>query len=229
MTKQTQHRLNTLYTFNSAGRLIGINEPASNQYLPRLVIMRTIESCIFSLRDDQPEELIPQIEALIEKEPTSQKLLQPLRHHQQYIALLEKITPIDVIRSGPAYIIPKTDHTPRSTRITAENRHLLQVPYTFSGDRLNFRSPICAIVEDESVVSLCFCARNTASATEAGAFTAEYARKQGYASIVVQDWANAIHASGRIPFYSTSADNIASQAVATKLNAIPFASDFSYR
>ncbi|HZS91689.1 MAG TPA: GNAT family N-acetyltransferase, partial [Chloroflexota bacterium] len=44
---------------------------------------------------------------------------------------------------------------------------------------------------------------------------------------VVAGWARAIRASGRIPLYSTSWDNHASQAVARKLGLVQYGTDLS--
>ena len=61
--------------------------------------------------------------------------------------------------------------------------------------------------------------RLTPVAAEAGAYTVEDFRGRGYVGLAVSAWANRLLASGRVPIYSTSWDNAASQGVARKLGA----------
>jgi len=84
-----------------------------------------------------------------------------------------------------------------------------------------------AVVEDDEAVSLCFSARLTERAAEAGVQTLEAYRGRGYAPAAVIAWAHAIRATGQIPLYSTSWDNRASQAVARKLGLVQYGVDLS--
>jgi predicted GNAT family acetyltransferase len=77
---------------------------------------------------------------------------------------------------------------------------------------------------DERPVSICFSARVSESAAEAGVETAAEFRGRGLAGLVTSDWAAAIRSSGRTPIYSTSWNNSASLAVARKLGLIACAS-----
>jgi len=52
-------------------------------------------------------------------------------------------------------------------------------------------------------------------------------RGRGYANTVVAAWARDILATGRMPLYSTSWQNLASQAVARKLGLIQYGTDVS--
>ncbi len=89
------------------------------------------------------------------------------------------------------------------------------------------RESCFAVIEDSVAVSLCFSARLTARAAEAGVETVGVYRGRGYAATVVTAWACAVHATGRIPLYSTSWENLASQAVARKLRLIQYGVDLS--
>ena len=84
-----------------------------------------------------------------------------------------------------------------------------------------------AIVENGDPVSICFCARRSGVAAEAGVQTAEAYRGRGYGADVTAAWALAIRTSGRIPLYSTSWTNHASLAVARKLSLVAYASSWS--
>ena len=68
--------------------------------------------------------------------------------------------------------------------------------------------------------------RITPEAHEAGVETSAGARGHGFAVAVVAAWANAVRDLGAEPLYSTSWQNTASQAVARKLNLIPYATDY---
>ncbi len=61
----------------------------------------------------------------------------------------------------------------------------------------------------------------------AGIETLEAYRGRGYATAVVAGWAYAIRATDRIPLYSTSWDNLASQAVAHRLGLVQYGTDLS--
>src|SRR5262249_52517812 len=86
------------------------------------------------------------------------------------------------------------------------------------------RSPVLGILDDQNPVSVCFCARASASAAEAGVETAAPYRGRGLASRAVIAWASALRAEGRTPLYSTQWTNHASLAVCRKLELIPYAS-----
>ena len=88
-------------------------------------------------------------------------------------------------------------------------------------------TPIVAVVEEGYPVSVCFCARRSNAAAEAGLETAVAFRGRGLGPRVAAAWALAIRASGRIPLYSTSWSNDASLAVARKMGLEAYASNWS--
>ncbi len=88
-------------------------------------------------------------------------------------------------------------------------------------------SPILAVVEKGHAISICFCARKSAVAAEAGVETAAPFRGRGLGSRVTAAWALAIRSSGRLPLYSTSWSNGSSLGVARKLGLEMCASDWS--
>jgi len=131
--------------------------------------------------------------------------------------------------TGPAYRFPD-DLPPASTAVvplTAQNADLLR-----GGDLepwledIGRSEPLVALVREGRAVSICGSVRITPEAHEAGVETTAGARGHGYAVAVVAAWARAVRELGAEPLYSTSRDNTASQAVARKLNLIPYASDY---
>ncbi|MEZ4720114.1 MAG: GNAT family N-acetyltransferase, partial [Caldilineaceae bacterium] len=85
------------------------------------------------------------------------------------------------------------------------------------------RSPLLARLVDGVPVSICFCARRSDVAAEAGLETAPSFRGRGYAARVTAAWAAEVRAGGRIPLYSTAWDNQASRSVARKLGLTAYA------
>jgi RimJ/RimL family protein N-acetyltransferase len=85
--------------------------------------------------------------------------------------------------------------------------------------------PFVACLHDGAAVSLCCSVRETAQAHEAGVETAPAFRRRGSATHVVAAWADAVRGMDRIPLYSTSWKNTASQRVANKLGLIRFGND----
>ncbi|MFE6795751.1 GNAT family N-acetyltransferase [Paenibacillus chitinolyticus] len=76
-------------------------------------------------------------------------------------------------------------------------------------------------------VSVCFSARSSDKAAEAGVETLKDYRGKGYAMRVTSSWAQAIRRSGRIPLYSTSWDNYSSQSIAKRLRLHFYGTDIS--
>lgn len=97
----------------------------------------------------------------------------------------------------------------------------------WTADEVPYRTPIVALIEDGHAVSVCFCARLSDVAVEAGVETAVKFRGQGLATRVTAAWALAILDSGRVPLYSTSWTNHASLAVARKLGLETYACTWS--
>ena len=132
--------------------------------------------------------------------------------------------------SGPAYRFPDELPPAAVTRMTRSDLRLLRLmPWDLDETAREFEryEPFMAVIEDGAAVSLCHSARLTDQAAEAGVETLKAYRGRGYATTVVAGWAYAIRATGRIPLYRTSWDNLASQAVARRLGLVQYGSDLS--
>lgn len=88
-------------------------------------------------------------------------------------------------------------------------------------------APVVAAVDGGIAVAVCFCSRITARVAEAGVYTEASYRGRGYATEAVRGWAAGVRATGRLPLYSTSRTNAASQGVAKKLGAVQYGVDYS--
>ena len=91
---------------------------------------------------------------------------------------------------------------------------------------LNSSQPYLAVIEDSQAVSICRSVRSSSRAHEAGVDTLTGYRRRGYATSVVAAWALAVCALNRIPLYSISWNNVASQGVARRLGLIQYGVDY---
>ena len=91
-----------------------------------------------------------------------------------------------------------------------------------------YRQPMVAVVEDGRAVSICASVRIGSRSHEAGVETIAAYRRRGHAVSVVAGWAREVRRRGiHTLFYSTSWDNLASQAVANRLGLTLIGADFS--
>ena len=226
-----QIHVSTLYRHNDRHRLLAVNEPGDprpdDPRPPRLFLGRTRAGHVWQFRHDLFESSICELEALLRAEPVAADLSQPPRCLLALEATLARDAPLTGTWSGPAWRFP--DEIPISEHVvipvTLENEDLVR-PVLLADD-LSWRQPCLALLADGLLASLCYSARNTPVAAEAGVDTLEEFRGRGYAPAVVAAWAQAVREEGRIPLYSTSWDNLASRSVARKLGLVLYGADLS--
>jgi hypothetical protein len=141
-------------------------------------------------------------------------------------AIREHADPLREYR-GPAFVFPD--------QINASTRAMLLVdlrqapregPFAWLGTAEENAHPIAIVrVGNGEVASVCYSARSTSAAAEAGVETAERYRRQGYGSMAALAWAAAVQQSGRVPLYSTSWENIASRLLAQRLGLTCYGED----
>lgn len=141
-------------------------------------------------------------------------------------ATLETTAPVEREHRGPAYVLP--GDLPSGLRaMPVTDPAVLHPELAPWGPELELRGPCFGVMDGGLAVSICCCARTTEEAAEAGVETATAFRGRGMAAEAVSAWAAAVTASGRVAFYSTSRENLASQAVAKNLGAREFGEDWS--
>lgn len=132
---------------------------------------------------------------------------------------------------GPSYVIENAVPPAQSSIVTSDDA----LPETLHAarperwwereewsDLLAGRlGPWAIAVESGRVVALCHTPRSRDRAAEAGVWTHPDDRRRGHASAVTMAWAAIACARYEVLFYSTSADNRASQGVARRLALRP--------
>ena len=213
--------LHTLFLLDSAGRIVGKREPDPEPG-PRFALIRGRTSCAWAVRADVPQGIAGELDGLARAEPPVAGFREAPVHAERYRSLVG-----GEVYAGPAFSFPKTVERPDAAV------HVNALPLLarhFSGwtaAEIPGRSPIAAVVVDGHAVSVCFCARRSDAAAEAGLETAEAFRGRGFGTQVTAAWALAVRASGRVPLYSTSWENGASLAVARKLGLVAYACGWS--
>jgi hypothetical protein len=214
-------QLATLYESDAGGRLTTTREPARRP-APRFVLVRSASARAWGIRAGLPDTLAEELAALARDEP-------PLRDPHALPKHVDRYRALGTTEwFGPAFEFPATVASSSDIALVEDERAL----------NVNFRdwapgeiaagcAPVMAIVVDGDPVSICFCARRSDVAAEAGVDTAPAYRGRGYAGRVTAAWALAMRASGRVPLYSTSWVNAESLAVARKLGLVTYASTWS--
>lgn len=222
--------IKTNFVLDDNGRIVSTREPGAKRG-PLLTIVKSLKACAWAVRADIPPALVTEIERLAQAEQPAVNFEQgPAKSHRFIALLIRRIAPGEAsVRKtmesdGPAFEFPKA--LVQSPDIfVVEDEQLLNRNFSgwIPGEIEAGRAPVMAIVEDGYPVSVCFCARRSDTAAEAGVETAEAYRGRGYAPLVTAAWALAVRKSGRIPLYSTSWSNKASLAVARKLKLVTYA------
>ena len=205
-----------LFIHDDDARLVSTNEwkprPA-----PRLYLGRTAHGNVWRLRQDLPNALAQTLLRLCADEPAYPENGAPPRHRHRYAQLLDAQSPIEREWCGPAYwctrpVVPRL----APIAITAANADLLVPGFDHWAEDIPHEQPFMAAVDQGKAVAVCSSVRITAAACAAGVETLPDHRRRGHAANAVAGWAQTVDALGKIPFYSTSSDNHASQAVVAK-------------
>ncbi|MCH4570294.1 GNAT family N-acetyltransferase [Bacillus sp. ES1-5] len=208
-------QVEVLFVHNQVGKMKCVNEQG-NPKAPRFFLGRTREGSITRYHCDLDDETVNKIEKLI-REPSNHIEI------AKVIGVLNEERTVENIWMGPAFMFSNNLHKPtRTIQITEKNKELLRENFPNLIEQMEWRQPYFAIVENERVVSICCSARSTPIAAEASVETLAEFQGNGYGTDVVTAWAISIQEEKRIPLYSTSWDNYASQAVARKLKLINY-------
>lgn len=218
-----------LYTHDSESRLLFVNEPPGGETIQaaRMFLGRTRARNVWRFRADLPNALCEELSALCADEPVIENFDEPPRYFEKYARLLEQHAPVWETDSGPAYCFTEYPTLSKPVvAVTENNAKVLRGGFEDLISELPTWQPFVALIENDRAVSVCRSARITTEAHEAGVETLPNFRGKGYAREVTAEWARLVRASGALPLYSTAWKNLASQAVARKLNLKCYGADF---
>ena len=221
-------QVEALFTQDKNGRLQRINEPTGDgKPAPRFFFGYTNAGPIFRFRHDLPDNVVAQLKEVAAAEPPSTNSQKIPRNRRQFEDILQSHAPIERVWVGPAYRFPEHITPPTNTvQLSRANVRLLKGDFAEMVSELNNSPPYLAIIEDSQAVAICRSVRLSSRAHEAGVDTLVGYRRRGYATSVVTAWALAVRALNRIPLYSTSWDNVASQGVARRLDLVQYGVDY---
>lgn len=214
-----------LFRRDERGRLLVVNEPGGRA-APRFFLGRTREGSAWWFRHDVDRKLATELEALCRSHVPEYRAEPVPGSAQPFVDCLARSAEVRRIWAGPAYCFPDAlpDHG-AAIRVTAANAGVLRPRFEdWMGD-VSQGVPMAAVLEEGSAVSICCSVRLTEDAHEAGVETHEDFRGRGHGAAATAAWAAAVRRMGRIPLYSTSWDNHASRALASRLGLIQYGVD----
>lgn len=224
-------RADTDFTYDARGRMRLTNEPreADRRPAPRLFLGSTNAGHVVRFGEAVPDAIANQITDALSTLPSNGGLRVAPATLAQVQEMLGRHAPITAVDSGPAYRFPETvGVSADAVQITTATCEAVRSTYPWLYDEYTDWWPCFAAVRDDAAVSVCFSSRISDAAAAAGVETLPAFRGRGLASVVTAAWGVAVRASGRIPLYSTSWDNLASQGVARRLHLVQFGADITW-
>ncbi|MDE0401012.1 MAG: GNAT family N-acetyltransferase [Candidatus Poribacteria bacterium] len=227
-TELMEIHVEVLFTQDENRCLQRINEPdGDGKPAPRFFFGYTNEGSICRFRHDLPDNVVAQLKEVVAAEPMPVNSEKIPKNHSQFKDILQSQAPIERVWVGPAYRFPEQIAPPTNVvRLSRTHAGLLKGDFAEMVSELNSSQPYLAVIEDSQAVSICRSIRSSSRAHEAGVDTLVGYRRRGYAIWVVAAWALAVRALNRIPLYSTSWDNLASQGVARRLDLVQYGVDY---
>ncbi|MFN0093231.1 MAG: GNAT family N-acetyltransferase [Dehalococcoidia bacterium] len=208
----------TSYTMDAAGDLESINEfplrPA-----PRVFLGRTREGDRVWFRGDVASTVRTRVRELVATLPAwaggatggAVEALQSL------------LGDANRAYAGPSFVFSRPLFPAGAMQIYPSQGALLHPELVSWALELRERKPCFAVFQAGQAVAICCSSRNGQQAAAAGVETVAAFRGRGFAALATEAWAAEVRKGGRIPFYGTTWENLASQSVAAKLGLELFA------
>jgi hypothetical protein len=214
-----------LFTHDANHDLVRVNEP-NGARAPRFFLGRTRDGVLCRFRHDVDAATRRALRKTLEDQMARATSIDLLADPLPYQHILSRSAPVEKTWFGPAYCIPRRPPVTAPTiAVTAANADVLRPLLETWVPDVSRCQPMITLEIEERAVTLCCSGRRTNEADEAAVETVTPYRNRGYGRLVVQAWASAVYAAGRLPLYSTSWQNTASQAVMRKLEVAPFGVD----
>ena len=215
-------QLETLFVLDGRGRILSTREPRPSPG-PAFMLIRGTTELAWAVRADVADDVADELNDLARQELASPEWQRPPIHARRYQAVLD-----GRVGWGPAFEFPERP-SGREGVAAIRDEALLQRHFAgwVAGEIEAGASPVLGVLVDGHPVSVCFCARRSAVAAEAGVETAPAFRGRGFAPRVASAWATIVLASGHTPLYNTAWANAPSLAVARKLGLRTYATDWS--
>lgn len=209
--------IETLFVLDERGRMVAVNEP-ERPPAPRIYLGRMHGRNIWRFRADLPDDLVARLEEIVAGEPVTGDLSAPFVTRDALRHVLEEYAPVMNVWNGPAWVCPEDIAVPDGVEVVKDPPDpVLERWFPYTAGSVHGLAPVVAVVVDNHAVAVCRSARTSEHAAEAGVDTVAEYRGRGFASAVVAGWATEVRKLGRVPLYSTSWDNVASQGVARRL------------
>ena len=218
-------RAHLLFTLDGQGNLLTANEHAG-ALAPFVYIHRGEAGSSAHFRADAPPELRDSVARLLAASPPNAGWENASPLGEALRSLVREFLTAPVLYHGPVFRFPPPLMAPMGAMLFYPgNAPLLHPGLATLGPELRYRRPAYAVMRQGQAVSICYTARASAHAAEAGVETVETYRGQGCAQLAVDAWASAVRARRLSPRYSTSWENTASLAVARKLELVAIGED----
>jgi hypothetical protein len=221
----------TLFTYDARGRMLCSNEPRLQERrpAPRFFLGRTGGGSVARFGTSVSDALAQRLAEIIDRLPPADDLGEPATPFIEIEELLKRDAPITKKDAGPVYHFPTTIRSQgEAIRLTEANIEVVRHTYPSFVEEFRDWSPCFVALDNGRAVSICMSSRVTPGAEAAGVDTLPAFRGRGYAASATAAWGAAVREAGRIPFYSTWWDNIASQGVARRCGLIQFGADTSW-
>jgi hypothetical protein len=185
--------LETLVVLDRAHRSTTTREPGGLR-APSFLLARGVHACAWAVNVDVPASIANELDALARDEPVGVDWHTAPIHAERYRALLDG----EQVSFGPSFYVPADLQTDGGDTCIIEDERSLATHFRgwIPGEIAEGRAPVVAIVIDGAPVSVCFCARRSDSAAEAGVETAPAYRGRGLAPRVTAAWAHAVRETG---------------------------------
>ncbi len=215
------------FTYDAGGRMLLTGEPCveARRPAPRFTIGRARGGHTAHFGATLPDTTVRELQQFIDELSP----VEALRFPEATLGTLREILGGRESGGGPVYRFPEEiSSSGDAILLTQANRERAKETFPWLFEEVADWQPCFVVIQDGAAVSACYSSRIGPLAAEAGVDTLAAFRGRGYAAAVTAAWGSEIRAMGRIPIYSTSWSNLASQGVARRVGLELFGTDVTW-